>query len=212
MKVKATATRHAPRLYRGSVPSVTEVLGVLKQSYFEDWARKIGIQEARRLTREAADFGTAVHVIARDICRGKHTSLTSETVLFAAAIKDFLNTHVDRVLETELELVSEELGFGGTLDLYCKMRDGTYAVVDWKTTAQLTRTHGLQTAGYAILLKEAGHTVHRRLVIRLRKENPGTYYCRHYRDHKGDRRGFEGALALWWWEHGHKIRGETEAS
>lgn len=197
---------NGPRLYRGVFPSVTTVLGILKQSYFEDWARKVGIAEARRVAREAAEFGTAVHIAARDIALGIETGAPEELAPYAAAIENFLEEHVSEVLETELELVSPRLKFGGTLDLYCRLKDGSYAVIDWKTTAQLTRQHGLQTAAYAILLHQSGRPVQHRIVVRIKKEKPGAYYCRHYLEHRDDQDGFLGALRVWWWEHGPMMR------
>lgn len=207
MRVKPTLEK-GPRLYRGAYPSVTTVLGVIQKRYFEDWTRKVGVLEARRVAQEAAAFGTQVHTVARSIAidEGLVLGVEPEMLPYATAVEEFLSEHVVEVLETELELISPRLRFGGTLDLYCRMKDGSLAVIDWKTTASLTREHGLQTAGYAMLLRDHGYKVNRRLVVRIRKEKPGAYYCRHYKEHAEDVQGFLGCLGMWWWEHGPKLR------
>jgi predicted RecB family nuclease len=105
---------------------------------------------------------------------------------YAAAVRAFLDKHVLEVLGTELELVNPDLRFGGTVDLYCQLKDGTYAVVDYKTTAQLTREHGLQLAPYALLCRKHGLRVNRRLAVRVKKNRPGEYSVRQFEDHQED--------------------------
>lgn len=187
---------------------MTTVLGMIQKRYFEDWARKVGVIEARRVSREAAEFGTRVHAIARSIATGEGlpVGVDPEMLPFATAVEEFLADHVAEVLETELELVSPNLRFGGTLDLYCRLKDNSLAVIDWKTTAQCTREHGLQTAAYAMLLRDHKYKVNRRFVVRIKKEKPGAYYCREYKEHALDVQGFLGCLNMWWWEHGPRLR------
>jgi predicted RecB family nuclease len=202
VRVKPTLEK-GPRLYRGAFPSVTTVLGVIQKRHFDDWTRKVGVLEARRITQEAAEFGTQVHALARSIAIGEGL------LPYATAIEGFLSEHVAEVIETELELVSPRLRFGGTLDLYCRLKDGSLAVIDHKTTAQCSREHGLQLAAYAMLLRDHGYKVNRRMVVRIRKEKPGTYYCREYKEHALDVQGFLGCLNLWWWEHGPRMRAKN---
>lgn len=207
VRLKATAGK-GPRLYRGAYPSVTTVLSVIQKRHFDDWTRKVGVLEARRITQEAAEFGTRVHALAQSIAIGEGLLLGTdpEMLPYATAIEEFLSEHVAEVLETELELVSPRLRFGGTLDLYCRLKDSSLAVIDWKTSAQLSREHGLQTAAYAMLLRDHGYKVNRRMVVRVKKEKPGAYYCRHYKEHAEDVQGYLGCLNLWWWEHGPRLR------
>lgn len=191
-----------PRLYktsRGSVPSVTEVLRVIP------WrGSPVGVQ---RLAQAAA-FGTRVHGIA--------SGLASEGVVgsrawsvdmlpYYEAIQDFLRLHVAEPIEIERELVSEKHGFGGTLDLYCRLTDGSFAVVDWKTTSSLTREHGLQVAAYALLCREHGLKVNKRLVVRIKKDAPGKWYARTFSDHKGDVEAFLALKTYWHWLHRSKL-------
>jgi predicted RecB family nuclease len=200
------------RMY-GLRPSVTTVLKVMERPFFADYRKKVGEEAADEKMHRAQALGTAVHRIAEGIARGTPMELPPEMEHHAQAIRDFLEKHVDEVLGTEMELVSEHHGFGGMCDLYCKLKGGALAVVDYKTTASLTRTHGVQLAGYALLLTEHGHRVQRRLAVRVKKEEgaEGKYYARTYLDHKEDVDAFLSALALWNWENRGKLKKLAEA-
>lgn len=198
-----------PKLYWGRYPSVTEVLKIIEKSYLDRWRHRVGHQEADKVLRNAAAFGTRVHTVAEQVARGERVK--GELQLYALAIRSFLETYVDEVLGTEIEIISPNLRFGGTVDLYCRLKDGSYAVVDYKTSAQLTREHGLQTAAYALLCRDAGMKVNRRMVVRIKKDKPGEYYCRKYHDHGEDVQAFLSLLDFWWWRNKRAMR-KREAS
>jgi predicted RecB family nuclease len=205
-----------PRLYRGAgfaVPSVTEVLSVAERRPFEAWRRKVGRKEAHRVMDEAKILGTKVHTLAQLLAHDPKTPVDDEMEMYGVAIKEFHAVHVKRVLGTEMGFTSQKLGFGGTCDLYCELADGTRAVVDYKTTGGgLTREHGLQLAGYALLLKEHGYMVNRRICVRLRKDEPGRWYARVYRDHSEDVAAFMACVTLWTWMHKKKLLEAVEAA
>lgn len=209
MQIKPAKDK-GPRLYRGLYPSVTEVLKVIEKSYLDAWRHKVGRQEADRVMRNAAAFGTRVHSVAEHVARGGW-QVNGELEPYALAIREFLDTYVDEVLNTELELVSHNMRFGGTVDLYCRLKDGSYAVVDYKTSSQLTREHGLQTAAYALLCRESGKKVNRRIVVRIKKDAPGEYYCRRYHDHGEDVQAFLSLLNYWWWRNKRMMKNRGAA-
>src|SRR5215212_4760687 len=139
------------RLYRigwGLFPSVTEVLKVVEAPYIEAWRRRVGREEADRVVESATLFGKRMHVAAEQVAWGRFDEVAPDLRPYARVVRKFLDRHVTEVLGTELELVNPNLRFGGTLDLYCRLRNGSLAVVDWKTGPSLTREHGLQSAGY----------------------------------------------------------------
>jgi hypothetical protein len=105
----------------------------------------------------------------------------------------------------ERSLVSDRHAFGGTFDLYCQLFDGAYAVVDYKTTSSLTREHGLQLAAYAVLYREHGMKVNRRIAVRIKKDNPGAFYARTYADHAGDVEVFLALKTYWHWAHKNRL-------
>lgn len=187
------------------MPSVTEVLSVVEKRHLEAWRQRVGRQEADRVRTSAALIGTKVHALAQTLTWDRSASVSADMELYALAIRSFLAAHVQTPLQTELSLLSERERVGGTLDLYCRMTDGTYAVVDYKTSAQLSREHGLQTALYALLLREHGYEVNKRVVVRIKKDAPGEWYARSYADHVGDVKAARAAVELWWWQNRTKV-------
>lgn len=208
---------NAPRLYQAggvSVPSVTEVLKVAEGNWMNAWLQKVGRREVDRVMNEAAVLGTRVHALAERVAVERNYEPEPEMAPFADAIREFLNIHTRRVIGTEISLASARLGFGGTCDLYAEMADGSLAVVDFKTSAGgLTRLNGLQLSGYALLLKESGRTVNRRVCVRVHKapEKLGKWYARGYPNHREDTEAFLAARTLWWFLHGAKARSEKSA-
>lgn len=201
MRIKPTGPT-PPRLYsagKGLFPSVTEVLKVVEKPHVDNWRRRVGQKEADRVMESAKVFGTRLHAAAQRVAWGE--GVEEDMRPYADAVRSFLAGRVLEVLGTEVELVSPRLKFGGTLDLWCQLKDGSYAVVDYKTTSGLTREHGLQTAAYALLCREHGMRVNKRLVVRIKKEKPGAFYCRTFDDHAGDVEAFVSLLRFWWWRH-----------
>lgn len=174
------------------------MLKVIEKSYLESWRRKVGTQEADVLLRNASVFGTRLHAAAQKMAHGQDKAVEFEMRPYAAAVRDFLDTHVDEVLETEMELVSTRLRYGGTLDLYCRLKDQSLAIVDYKTSKQLTREHNAQSAAYALLLRDHGYPVNKRLVVRVKKNEPGKYYVRVCKEHQADVDLFLACKELWW--------------
>lgn len=197
-----------PRLYRSqgvAVPSVTTVLGVIEKRHLESWRARVGRQEADRVKSTALALGNRVHVLAHKLAWDLDVSVEGEMELYALALKSFLKAHVAEPLFTERSFVSEAERVGGTPDLYCRMNDGALAVVDYKTSAQLSREHGLQTALYALLLREHGYDVQKRICVRIKKDKPGEWYARSYTSHRADVAAGRACVELYWWMHRNKL-------
>lgn len=191
------------------MPSVTEIISVADRRDFSQWTQRVGRKEANRISDGAKALGSKVHATAQAVaeayCRDTTVYVLEEMQPYADAVREFLEVHVEEVIATELALSSDRLRFGGTLDAFVRLKDGSYSVVDYKTTSSLTRDHGMQLCAYALLLREHGYTVNRRLGVRIRKDEPGKWGVREYKDHRGDYEGLMGAVALWHWMHSKKI-------
>ena len=177
---------------------------MIEKPYLDNWRYRVGREDADKVLQKAAEFGTKLHGAAQKVAWRE--PVEAEIEPYAAAVRAFLDQHVLEVLGTEVELVNPNLRFGGTLDLYCQLKDGTYAVVDYKTTAQLTREHGLQLAAYALLCRKHGLRVNRRLAVRVKKNRPGEFSVRQFEDHQEDVQAFLGLLEFWLWRHRATVR------
>lgn len=173
------------------------------------WLQKVGRREVERALEEAGRLGTRIHKIAEAVAWDRPIKVSPEMQPYEQALREFFAAHVRRVIGTEMSFASRELRFGGTLDLLCELHDGSIAVCDFKSTASgLTKVHGLQLAAYALLARENGHTVNKRVCVRIHKaeEKRGRWYARGYLDHKRDVEAFLAAVTLWHFLHGSKIK------
>jgi hypothetical protein len=199
------------RWYGLDKPSVTTVLDVIVKPYLEKWKRQKGEREAKRISGEATALGTRVHTLWEQVFNGQdpayvqHASFgPEEHEKFKQAARDFMAEYIDRILETEIEVVSYDYGYGGTCDLYARLQDGTFAVFDLKTSKRLSDEVPLQTWAYSHALLETGRRVDRRFAVHVRKDPPskiGTYKVVEHHAHEDDKRGFLGALNLFKWVH-----------
>ncbi len=203
----------ALRLYRSegvAVPSVTTVLSVVEDKvWMNAWLARAGRREVNRVVGEAAILGTKIHKTAAAVALNRKVKVDAEMRPYARAIKEFLDTHVRRVVAVELSLSSARLGFGGTVDLYAELMDGSLAVVDYKSAAGgVTKNHKLQTAAYAMLLRERGKGVNKRLVVRLHKadDRVGEWYVRAALSHREDIETFKACVVVWNYLHGARLR------
>lgn len=180
-----------------------------------EWASafilKNGRKELDRISNEAAQLGTKIHAVAESVARDRDYQPDDPALEpYANAAREFMDTHVRRVIATELSLASERERVGGTMDLVCELQSGHIAVVDWKSkkSGGVTDVHRCQTAGYALLLREHGYKVQRRIVVRLHtsEDRRGAWYARSAVDHAGDVRAFRACVELYWFRHGHKLR------
>jgi len=64
--------------------------------------------------------------------------------------------NVKQFLASEAHCYSKELWVGGIVDAVAELRDGTLAVIDFKSAKAVYITHYIQTSGYAIEIDENG--------------------------------------------------------
>lgn len=196
------ADKKQPRLYNDRYPSVTEVLNVISKPHLDAWRKKVGTGVANKASNTATALGTRVHSVCNALSRGADISHEDDKVrLMAEAYGQFLDENVDEVLSTEQSLISPVLGVGGTLDAYVRLKDGSHAIVDIKTSKGFNPDMGLQLAAYSFMLQETGAPVDHRIIVRLNKEKPGKFYVKYYEDHTRDIDAFRAAVVLWCWVH-----------
>lgn len=216
---KLSINKDDPRLYKAGgifVPSVTTALGILDD---HRWMTRVlqarGQRELDRIGNDAAALGTRIHAVADRLAWDRDYQTEPELKPYARALREFLDQYVSQAIATELSLASEAERVGGTMDLVCEMKDKSIAVVDFKSRKNggVTAKDRAQVAGYALLLREHGYKVNRRIVCRLHtsEEKRGRWYCRFAEDHAGDVRAFRAAVELYWWKHGKKLEGKKSA-
>lgn len=171
------------------LPSVTRILSPISML---EYARV-----DRDVLNAAAELGRAVHecieyLIDDDI---DEDSLVAEWVPYLEAWKSWRATFNPRFISRELRLGCDL--YAGTVDCVCEI-NGQYIVIDWKTTDQIMKSVGPQTAAYELLVRShlAHSSMMARAVVQL-KEN-GTFVFKRF-DSVQDYQVFEDLLRLHKW-------------
>jgi len=156
------------------LPSVTTILSATKDmTHLNEWKQRVGVENAQRITTEAAGVGTAMHAnLERFVC-GIQRQPGNNPVHVQA------NKMADVIIENGLSKVSEIWAmeqslyfpglFSGTTDLVA-VHDGEPAVCDYKQTnkpkkAEWVEDYYLQLMAYILAHNEVYGTDIRKGVI-----------------------------------------------
>jgi genome maintenance exonuclease 1 len=167
-----TSTRalyNGERMYdvgKDKLPSVTTILAATqsqeKQASLAAWRARVGMNEAARITDQAATRGTSMHTILEGYILGQNhvdmTSVGEQAHLMAQQIIDKgLHNRLTEIWGSEVVLYYPEL-YAGATDIV-GMYDGTEAIVDFKQSNKAKRRewigdYKLQLAAYALAHNE----------------------------------------------------------
>ena len=159
------------------VPGVTTVVRVLgfNTDVLVRWANKEGLagRDTNKIKDETAAIGSLAHLLIEAELKGEEPDLAdfTENQFERAqhALKAFHDWRQQRVLKpqlTEVSLVSEEFGFGGTIDCWGDL-DGLPHLLDFKTARGVWLEHRIQVSAYWKLLKENGYDVQGVRILRI---------------------------------------------
>jgi genome maintenance exonuclease 1 len=142
-------------------PSVTTVLGIQDKSGLEAWKKRVGEEEAQRISTQAAVRGTAVHKLAEDYLNNEpdwsKDAMPSNLFAFNQ-IKDILDYRVDNVWMQEQFLYSDYLETAGQVDCIAEY-EGKLSIIDFKTSRKLKKkewikNYFMQESVYAVAFEE----------------------------------------------------------
>uniref|UniRef100_A0A6M3J2Q8 PD-(D/E)XK nuclease superfamily protein n=1 Tax=viral metagenome TaxID=1070528 RepID=A0A6M3J2Q8_9ZZZZ len=160
------------------VPGVTTVLGVLNKPALVIWANRLGLQgiDSSKYRDEMADIGTLAHKMILDYFKGEKTDTSeyskSQIDLAENCLLSFWEWekgHKIEVIMAEAQLISQEHGYGGTIDCFCKL-DGQPTLLDFKTGKAIYPEFFYQLAAYEQLLAEAGHLIEVTRILRIGRD------------------------------------------
>lgn len=167
------------------VPSTTTVLKVLNKPGLVNWANSLGFKRTsylKELNRTAA-VGTLVHAYIEERLKNKlfrdlkkafslDDKSTNEVLTCYSAFKLWMkhNKSKLKILHSELQLVSNDHNFGGTIDFIAEL-DGELCIIDFKTSSKVHPTMFLQLSAYATMAKENGYDIERVAILRLDKKS-----------------------------------------
>ena len=120
-------------------PSVTSITSFQNAKFFASWRKRIGEDEANRITARATQRGTAFHSITEDYIKGelnldRYLENNPLSVRMFQSAKDTFD-RIDNIHCLETFLYSHYLGLAGRVDCIAEF-DNELAVIDFKTSTK----------------------------------------------------------------------------
>lgn len=120
------------------VPSITSITSFYNRQIFIDWRKRVGLEEANRITKKATERGTNFHQVCQDYLENKELvwdnyNLLTKHMFFHA--KPYLDK-INNIHAIERTLYSEYLGLAGRVDAIAEY-EGELAVIDFKTSDKI---------------------------------------------------------------------------
>lgn len=149
-------------------PSVTAVTGLHGKDAIMAWRKRVGEEEANRVSRRATTRGTRVHTLCEDYISNK--PVTAD--LFDQEAWQSLVPELDKINNIhclETQLYSDHLEVAGTVDCIAEY-NGKVSVIDFKTSKRVKKksdihSYFMQTSAYAVMFEERTGIPVSRLVI-----------------------------------------------
>ena len=120
------------------VPSITSVTSFYNRQIFVNWRKRVGIEEANRITKKATTRGTDFHEAAQAYLENRdlvwEDYLPATKFMFHHA-KPYLDK-INNIHAIERTLYSEYLGLAGRVDCIAEY-EGELAVIDFKTSEKI---------------------------------------------------------------------------
>lgn len=162
-----SVTTESGRKYRTpegvDLPSITTVLSILSREGIAKWRKKVGEEEANRISRVASTRGTAVHECMEDYINNVPLEELKKKYLpniihDFSSIANIVASRIGKVYAQEAPLYSNHLGVAGRVDCVAEF-DGKLSIIDFKTSRKAKKTewitnYFMQESAYAIMWEE----------------------------------------------------------
>ncbi len=158
-------------------PSITSVTSFYNRDIFINWRKKVGTEEADRITRESTFRGTKYHDVVEYYMKNGTvdgcTMLPSTKFLFLSS-KENLD-RINNIHALEKSLYSDYLGLAGRVDCIAEF-DGELAVIDFKTSNKIKpekwiENYFVQETAYACMYFEMTGIPVKKLITIMVSEN-----------------------------------------
>lgn len=140
-------------------PSITTVLSILNKEAILAWRKRVGEEEANKISTRAATRGTKVHdMIERYVLNEDPGEPDLISVSNFKEVKPIIDENLSKVYATEKRMFSKHLGVAGTVDCV-GVWNGKDSIIDWKTSAKWKKkewisNYFMQCSAYAIMWEE----------------------------------------------------------
>lgn len=158
-------------------PSVTTITGLYNKSSIMEWRKRIGEEQANKISTQAANRGTKLHKVCEDFLNN-NLSLEKEmptTIHLFRSIQPILEKSIGNIYSIEVPLYSDHLRVAGRVDCIAEF-EGKPSVIDFKSSSKPKSedyiiNYFMQTAAYAVMFEERTGIPIPRLAIIIAVEN-----------------------------------------
>ena len=155
--------------------SITSVTSHFNKEIFVKWRKRVGNEEADKITKAATGRGTDMHTLTEHYLKNENLPEVRPISDFLFKIaKGHLNK-INNIYALEGPLYSKELGLAGTVDCIAEY-DGELAIIDFKTSKKpkprnWIEHYFVQCMAYGCMLYEMKGISIKKLVIIMACEN-----------------------------------------
>ena len=154
-----------------SYPSITSILSQQENPGLQAWKEKVGEKEAKRISKEAARIGTAVHQMAEFYLSNYTVKLDKEErkIIDTFNRLRFLLGNINNIVGLEIPLFSDLLRIAGTTDCIAEY-NGQLSIIDFKTSRKPKKEewiddYFMQTFAYKLMFEEMTGVEIKQIVI-----------------------------------------------
>ena len=156
--------------------SITSITSNYKKEFFNQWRKKVGVEEADRITKKATSRGTDMHTLVEQYLKNLDCNsnvLPISEMLFQIAVPAL--KRINNIHALEGSLYSLFLGIAGTVDCI-EEYEGELAIIDFKTSKkpkprEWIEGYFVQCCAYACMLHEMTGISVKKFVIIMSCEN-----------------------------------------
>ena len=141
-------------------PSITSILSQQENLGLEAWKERVGEKEAKRISKESARIGTAVHQLAEYYLSNIQVKLDKEEKIIIDTFNRlrFLLGNINNIVGLEIPLFSDLIRVAGTCDCIAEY-NGKLSIIDFKTSRRPKKEdwvddYYMQTFAYKLMFEE----------------------------------------------------------
>ena len=158
-------------------PSITTVLSVLSDDAIENWRKRIGEEEAQKISEHASNRGTDLHSALEAHLKNETPNFPddprSKVRIMFNRIKRVLSK-VDNIVAQEIPLYSDALRVAGRCDVIAEY-NGVLSIIDFKGATKAKKkdwikSYFLQTTAYSLMFQERTGIAAEQVVILMSGE------------------------------------------
>jgi genome maintenance exonuclease 1 len=155
--------------------SITSVTSHFNKEIFVNWRKKVGEEEAERVTKAATSRGTDMHSLTEHYLKNEELPEVQPLSDFLFKISKSELNRINNIYALEGSLYSKQLGIAGTVDCIAEY-DGELAIIDFKTSKkpkprEWIEHYFVQCMAYGCMLYELTGLTVKKLVIIMACEN-----------------------------------------